>query len=341
MPETSQIPRRAFLAAALAQPPQRKLKIAFLGAAHSHAPGKLAVVRANPAFELAGVVEDVPALRASFQSEGIPLLTREQLLSDPSIEIVAVESEVKRHARDAFAALNAGKHVHLEKPPADNMAETRMVVETARRKQRLLQLGYMWRHHPGMNLMLEAARQGWLGEIYLIKAMMNTLIGPEARPEWNLFPGGQMFEQGCHLLDPIVRLLGKPTRITSTLKTSGAFADTLKDNCVAVLEYPKALAVATTAVLQPSAGPYRCLEIYGANGTATLRPIEPPTLEIDLAKPAGPYPAGRRKVDLPPFHRYEGDFQELVHCLQTGKSLSVTLDQEFALQQVLLEASHM
>lgn len=339
MPPT--LTRRTLLSAAALVQPARKLRIAFLGAAHSHFPGKLAVVRANPAFELAGIVEDDPQIRTRLQAQNETLLTRDQLLADSSIEVVAVESQVKRHARDAFAALNAGKHVHLEKPPADNMAETRTVIETARRKQRLLQLGYMWRHHPGMNRMLEAARQGWLGDVYLIKAMMNTLIGPEARPEWNLFPGGQMFEQGCHLLDPIVRLLGKPAKITSTLKTSGPFPDNLEDNCVAVLDYPKAIAVVTTAVLQPSATPYRCLEIYGTNGTATLRPIEPPALEIDLAKPAGPYPAGRHKVDLPPFHRYEGDFQELAQCIVEGKPLSVTLDQEFALQQVLLEASHM
>ncbi|MGC4050797.1 MAG: Gfo/Idh/MocA family oxidoreductase [Paludibaculum sp.] len=335
--------RRTFLAAtpALAQPPARKINIAFLGAAHSHAEGKIAVVRANPAYSLAGIVEEDPKFRARYEAAGLPLLTREKALSDPSIEVIAVESEVKRHAKDGFAALNAGKHVHLEKPPADNMAETRTVIETARRKQRLLQLGYMWRHHPGMNLMLDAARQGWLGEIYLVKGMMNTLITAEQRPEWNLFPGGQMFEQGCHLLDPIVRLLGRPVKISSVLKTSGDFKDTLKDNAVAVLEYSRAVAVITTAVLQPSANPYRCLEIFGSNGTAVLRPIEQPVLEIDLAKPAGPYKAGRQKVDLAPFRRYEGDFAELARCVTEHKPLSVTLEQEFLLQQVLLEASHM
>ncbi|WP_321472841.1 Gfo/Idh/MocA family oxidoreductase [uncultured Paludibaculum sp.] len=335
--------RRTFLAAvpAFAQPPARKISIAFLGAAHSHAEGKIAVVRANPAFSLVGIVEDDPKFRARYETAGLPMITRDRALSDPSIEVIAVESEVKRHAKDGFAALNAGKHVHLEKPPADNMAETRVVIDTARRKQRLLQLGYMWRHHEGMNRMLDAARQGWLGDIYLIKGMMNTLITAEQRPEWNLFPGGQMFEQGCHLFDPIVRLLGRPAKISSVLKTSGNFQDTLKDNTVAVLEYPRAIAMITTAVLQPGAGPYRCLEIYGTNGTAVLRPIEQPVLEIDLAKPAGPYKAGRQRIDLAPFQRYVGDFSELARCVVERRPLSVTLDQELVLQQVLLEASHM
>ena len=44
------------------------------------------------------------------------------------------------------------------------------------------------------------------------------------------------------------------------------------------------------------------------NGTATLQPIEPPTLTLDLAKSAGPYTKGTQNVPLPAHQRYEGDF---------------------------------
>ncbi len=139
-----------------------------------------------------------------------------------------------------------------------------------------------------------------------------------------------MFELGCHLVDPIVRLLGKPTRIHSTLRTHGQFNDSLKDNTLAVLEYPRALAVMSSSVLQPRAGAFRALEIFGTKATAVLRPIEPPLLEID-----------RAKVELPAFKRYEGDFTELYRCITTNQPLNVTLDEELLVQQVLLEASGM
>ena len=93
----------------------------------------------------------------------------------------SIESEVKPHARYALEALEAGKHLHLEKPPSENMADMRKILDLARRKKLIVQIGYMWRHHPGMNKVIEAARQGWLGDIYLVRGQMNTLITTSTR----------------------------------------------------------------------------------------------------------------------------------------------------------------
>lgn len=305
----------------------RRIRIGFLGAGHSHAEAKLRLVRDSPEWELVGVAEDASS--------------RERILRDESVEVIAVESEVARHAADGLAALLAGKHVHLEKPPADNMRDMRALVEAARKQGRLLQMGYMWRHHPGISKALEAARQGWLGEVYLVRGTMNTLIGADRRPEWAQFRGGQMFEQGAHLLDPMVRLLGRPRKITPFLRTHGAFGDSLKDNTVAVLEYPRGLGIVMSNVLQPNAGPHRAFEVFGSNGSAVVRPVEPAALEIDLAKAAGPYAVGRQKVDLPLYRRYEGDFAELARCVRQNQPLSVSLEEDLLIEEVLLEASEM
>jgi predicted dehydrogenase len=316
--------------AALLQPPARRVSVAFLGAAHSHARPKIDLVRTSPSFQLVGIAEDDPRLRDEYARLGVPLKRRDEILSDPGIELIAVESEVGKHEKDGLDALRAGKHVHLEKPPSDNIAGMRRLVDAARSAKRLLQLGYMWRHHPGINHMLDVARKGELGEIYMVRGTMNTLIDAASRKQWAQFAGGQMFEQGGHLLDPIVRLLGKPLRVQSTLRKHGAFDDTLKDNTLAVLEYPRALAVVTSAVLQPNANSYRSLEILGSKGTAVLRPIEPPVLEVE-----------RVRVNLPPFRRYEGDFQELYRCITGNQSLAVTPEEDLLVQQVLLQASEM
>jgi len=337
--------RRTFLvtaaAAAQAQTPARKVRIAFLGASHSHAHDKIILAAHLPEWDLAGIVEPNAEVREPYVKAGIRVLSREEALGDPSIEVIAVESEVKRHAEDGIAALEAGKHIHLEKPPSYRMADMHRIVTVARAKNRLVQMGYMWRHHTGLNQILNAARQGWLGDVYMVRGTMNTLIGPDRRPEWALFKGGQMFEQGAHIIDPIVRLMGAPKSIHPYLHSDGPYADGLKDNTAVVLQYPKALAIVTSAVLQPNANPHRSFEVLGTNGTAVLRPIEPPRLEFDLEKPAGTLQAGRQVIPLPTFNRYVGDLRELAACVRDNKPLPVTLDQDLLVEEVLLTASEM
>jgi predicted dehydrogenase len=338
--------RRIFLSSALAAPlatqaAAPRIKIAFLGVSHSHASEKVKVVRENPSLELAGIWEEDAKLHEPYQKSGVPILPREQLLNDRSIQVIAVESGVKAHAEQARLALEAGKHIHLEKPPADNLKEFRGLVALARQKRLLVQMGYMWRYHPGINAALEAARKGWLGDVYLVRGTMNTLIGADRRPEWALFHGGQMFEQGCHLIDPMVRLLGRPQKVTPILRRHGAFNDNLADNTVAVFEYPRALGLIMSSVLQPGATQHRAFEIFGSNGNAVVRPIEPPILQIDLATPAGPYQARTQTVQLAPFRRYVGDFAELAEAVRLKRPLAVTPEEDLLVQETLLRASEM
>ncbi len=150
-----------------------------------------------------------------------------------------------------------------------------------------------------------------------------------------------MYELGSHMIDAVVRLLGKPDQVTPFLYTHGPAGDSLKDNTLAVLEYPRAIATVSCATFQPSSGAYRALEVLGTGGTATIRPIEPPTLDVDLARSAGPYLAGSNKKEWPTWERFVGDFAELAAAVRGQRQLSVTPEQELAIQQTLLLASGM
>lgn len=315
-----------------------RLRIGFLGATHSHALDKLRVVLASPDYELVGVCESDAAARESSRKLGAAPLSREELFERS--QVIAVESAVSRHAPDALAALRAGKHVHVEKPPAATLDAFQEMQQVAGAKRLLLQVGYMWRFNPGFVAALEAARKGWLGEVYLVRATMNTLLAADRRAEWAEFKGGAMFEQGCHLIDPLVRLLGRPTAARPVLRTHGG-GDSLADNCVVVFEFPKALGIVTNATLQPNAFAHRFFEILGTNGTALLKPLEPPTLQIDLAQPAGPYQAGKQIVPLPTYQRYVDEFAALAKAVREGGTLGVTPEQEFTVQETLLRASEM
>lgn len=341
------ISRRTFLHTAVAAPlaPQQNpapVRLAFLGASHAHAAAKVQTVRDNPSFQLAGICEPDRGLRDKYTAAGIPLLTRDQVLNDTTIPVVAVESDVPDHATDARAALEARKHIHLEKPPATDMKGLRDLLDAAARRSLLVQHGYMWRYHPGIDAALTAARQGWLGEVFEVRATIHTLVPVDQRSDLARFPGGQMFELACHLIDPLVRLMGEPARVTPFLQRRSPARDTLADNTAAVFEFPRALGIVMSASVQQSAGRQRAFEIFGTNGNAVLRPIEPPVLQIDLKDPAGPYQAGPQTVPMPSYKRYVADFQNLAQAVRAKTPLlPITAEEELRVQRTLLSASGM
>ena len=317
----------------------KRVPIGFLGAVHSHGLEKLKVVLASADWEFVGVHEDESKTRQACEKLGAKLIARDELLQ--RAQVVAVESAVADHARHALLALNAGRHVHVEKPPADNFGEMREMIALAREKKLLFQTGYMWRQNPAFHRLFDAVREGWLGEVFMVRAFMSNLLAPSRRSEWGQFKGGAMFEQGAHLIDPIVRLLGRPRRVTPFLRRDGAFNDSFKDNNVVVLEFDKCVAVLMNSSLHPAKQPPRSLEVLGSNGTASIRPIEPPALELELVKAAGPYKAGPQAVQLPAYERYVDDFAELARAVRGEGALSVTLEEELLVQETVLRASGM
>jgi predicted dehydrogenase len=216
--------RRSFLclaavgsfAGAVATGEERRFKAGFLGLSHSHAREKLRIVRAHSAFNLVGASEPSPDIRGGYP--GVEWMTEEQVIA--TSDVVFVESDVRDHARQALAALRAGRHIHIEKPPSVRLEDMQEMVRLARERNLLLQSGYMWRSHPGFHAIFEAVRAGWLGEVYQLRGMMNTHLAVERRPEWAEFSGGGFFELAAHLVDVVVRLMGRPARISPYLRSS-------------------------------------------------------------------------------------------------------------------------
>jgi predicted dehydrogenase len=313
------------------------LRIGFLGVAHSHGPEKVRTVRESGEWEFIGAAEPNAAVRERLKD--VPFLSREEVLE--RAEVIAVESAVLDHARDAEAALRAGKHVHLEKPPATNMAELKALLALAAENERLVQMGYMWRYNPGVIRILEAAREGWLGKVHAVRGVINTKVGDADRKVNAQFAGGTLFELGCHLIDPIARMLGRPQAVAPFLQHLGPPADGFADNCLAVMQYDGVLATVASSALQPGAHAHRSLEVVGTNGIAILRPIEQPTLVIELAKAAGPYAAGKQTVALPQYRRYAPEFADLASAIREGRPLGITHEEELLVQETILQCCRM
>ncbi len=324
--------RRIFSGAALAasalsaQSPRPK--IGFIGLSHSHGPDKLGAANG---FFVNVTWDDREAFR-----QHAPPTTPEGILADPSIAAVAIEGDVAANFRWAQKAIAAGKHVHLEKPPAATWAEFRNLVNEAKRRKLVLQLGYMWRYNPAIIRLFEMAKGGVFGDIYLVRGTMNTIASPEQRRAWGRFKGGDFFEQGSHLIDLAVWLMGKPAKVSSILRTDGG-TDGFADNTMATLEWPKTLGIFTAATLQPNASAHRFFEVCGTKGTGRVAPIEPPVLHLDLGM--GPGSLVKKAAPLEfEFRRYVGDFAELRDCVAYGRPLSFTPEHDLAATETLFRA---
>lgn len=316
----------------------RRIPVGFLGTGYSHFEEKHRLLRQSTEFDVVGLCEEDDVIRARGPAGG-PWFPANELFR--RAEVVVVESAVRHHARDARRALEAGCHVHVEKPPAASLRDFQDVVRLAEQRKRLLQVGYMWRYNPGLNAVIEAARSGWLGDVFLVRAVMNTSGDEARRREWAEFPGGILFELGCHLVDPIVRLMGEPRRVESVLGRTRPGLDELVDHTAVLLEFDRAVALLSCAAVQPGAGTRRGFEVQGTNGVARVQPLEPPTVELDLTRAAGPYPAGRREIPMPPYRRYADEFVALAAAIRQGKPLPVTGAEEERIQSVLMQACRM
>lgn len=317
----------------------RRVRIGFLGCSHSHGMPKVKLALNSPDWECVGVFEPEAKFRSAAEKLGAKALSAEAVVA--ASEVIAVECDAKDRHRLTRVALQAGRHVHVEKPPTVRLAEFRELLALAREKKVLMQMGYMWRFNPGINAALEAARKGWLGDVYCVRGVINTSLNAESRRSFGEIAGGTMYELGCHLIDPLVRLLGKHAKITPVLRHDAKDADQLADNCVAVFDFKGAVATISSATMQPTAGAHRTFEIQGTNGIAVVKPLEQPVLTVDLAKEAGPYKKGSQVIQFPPYQRYVPEFAELAACVRGGQPLAVTPAEDELVHEALLKASGM
>lgn len=330
--------------ASLAPGAPRVVRTGILGTQHSHTAGKLQAMRDSPDYEVAAVCENDPVARDRAQRDprfqGLRWVNEQQLLGDASLHLIVVECSVWEALPWGKKVIAAGKHLHLEKPPGNEWRPFKELVEEARRKNLLLQTGYVWRCHDGVNAALEAARKGWLGDVYMVRGTMNSDRGPEERAKEAKYRGGGMFELSGHVIDRIVELLGRPKKVQSWLRHDTRIADKLADNNLSVFEYDRALAVIAQAARMSGSGDHRSFEVIGSDGSVMVYPESaPPKMRVNMRRAHGPYKAGWQDITLPPQPRFIGDFKELARAIKSGQPLRLSYDHELLLHETLLRAS--
>ena len=319
------------------------IKIGQIGIGHNHGEAKLAAVRKFPElFQVIGYAEEdeewirkrgmLPAY------QGLPRLSVEEVIAQS--DAVLVECDVWNLTKYAKMCIDAGKHIHMDKPASGTLEEYKALLDDAQAKGLVVQLGYMYRYNPAVLKCFEAVKQGKLGEIYSINAEMSTFHSPEYKRWLTNFPGGIMYILGSHLVDLIVYLLGEPEKITSFLKKTQLDGIDLEDNNLAVLEYEKALARVFVSSVEVNGWGRRQLVVSGSKGTVNIVPLENECTMTwaDTEISTNAYEDMKQTVpvrDLPKDCRYDDMMQDFYDYVMGTKQNPFSYAHDYAVQKVL------
>lgn len=324
----------------------KRIKAAQIGVAHAHASGKMAAMRALPdEYEVVGIAEPDEALRQKWRDNpayrGLKWLSVDDLLATPGLRMVAVETAVKDLVPTADRCVRAGMHLHLDKPGGESLPAFRTMLEEAQRRRLTVQMGYMFRNNPAFQFCFEAVRKGWLGKIFSLDGLMSKWNAPAERGPMLPYAGGVMFELGCHLIDAMITLLGKPQRVAPFGFNLRSSDDDLLDNQLAVLEYPGTLATVRSTITEIEGGQRRQFVVCGELGTIDIRPLEPPKLRLALDRPRDSLRKGYQDVPMPKMvGRYDDQLRELAQVIRGERAHPYSIEHDLIVQETVLRAAN-
>lgn len=322
-----------------------RIKIGQIGVGHSHAAGKLSAHRRSNEYEVIGVVEPNAELRRKAEKsdvyKDVKWMSQEELLDTPGLQAVAVETHVRDLLRTAQACVDRGLHIHLDKPAGTSLREFKKVLDTATARGRVVQMGYMYRYNPAVLFMREALEKGWLGEVFEVHTVMSKVIAPDSRRRLSEFRGGTMLELGCHIIDLLVGVLGKPQRVVPYHQHASSLDDTLEDNMLAVCTYPRAIATVKSAAMEVEGFSRRHFVVCGSEGTLHIQPLDRPDVRLSLSRQRGKYRKGIQDVPFGNYNRYIADAADLARIIRGKKKPDYTPEHDLATQETVLRASDM
>lgn len=335
--------------------PTRPLRVAMYGAAHSHAPGKARVLTAHPRVEFCGVYEPDAAVRTRAQDNpayaGVPWLNSpQQILDDPTIVAVCVEGPEGRCVETAHACVAAGKHIWYDKPAGD-LAIFQSIVDIARERCLLVQMGYMLRYNTAFHQIDRWLREGLLGDLYAVRGHMSTSSSETTRNAQR-YTGGVAFQLAPHIIDQVLWLFGgRPEKVTSFLRNDATPASpSHADNTLVVLEFERragtrqGMAMIDIAHMEPSPAARR-FEVYGTRGSAIIvEPFEPGSaIRLALAEANAGYQKGDQRVEITPTPRaaaFQGELAAFTGALLGHQPPDRSLDHELLVEETLHRAVH-
>ena len=251
-----------------------------------HAP----FIHIMPEFELVSVQERNREDSKLLYPDVKVVKTFEELISDPTIELVIVTTPNDTHFPYAAAAMRAGKHVVLEKPFAITSTDALKLIEISKETGTLLSVYQNRRYVSDFLTIKEILERKLLGEVHEFVAHYDRYRA-EARPNaWREKPepgSGILFDLGPHLIDQALNLFGMPLSITADIKRQRPHART-DDYFEIWMQYDKLKVRLHSGMLVREMGPRYM--VHGTLGSFVKSGEDPQ----EVALRAGEIPTGSR-----------------------------------------------
>jgi predicted dehydrogenase len=165
--------------------------------------------------ELVGCFDEVASVADTFATEfkTHSFISLGELLDIQELDFVIIATRHDSLHSLAIAALNAGKHVFIEKPGAINYLEFKKVCEVARRNDLNVHVGYNHRHHAALKKAYELLNNGSIGDVMFLRGRYGHGGRLGYEKEWRgdklKSGGGELIDQGTHLIDLSIGFLGE------------------------------------------------------------------------------------------------------------------------------------
>ena len=176
----------------------------------------------HPGFEFYAVLERTKKLAGEIYPPVKSVSTIEEILEDPQVELVIVNTPNYTHFDYASLALKAGKHVVVEKPFTVNAVEAEELIRIAKENNRLLTVYHNRRWDSDFLTVRKILSSGILGAVVDAEIHFdryNPGLSYKVHKE-NAGPGtGVLHDLGSHLIDSALQLFGKPSAIFADLRT--------------------------------------------------------------------------------------------------------------------------
>ena len=333
---------------------KERLKIAQIGICHEHASGKIVALKRLPeVFEIVGVVNDIETSKTprcgnpnlDFYKD-LRWMTEEEVLNLPDLDAVVVEVPNNDLVPVALRCMERNLPMHMDKPGGEDLALYKKLLDGCQKRNLPFQMGYMFRGNSAFQFCIRAIREKLIGEVFEIEADMNHCYGGEEYQDYiGKFPGGIMYNLGCHLIDFVVAGMGRPENVTPFLHSAPEDRTAIRNNCMAVLEYPHAI-VTLRACSRDCANTHgRRIRIAGTKGAMVFSPVErfdgkSVEITLTLTKDSGGFPAGEHTLRFrPQADRYENQLIELAKIIRGEMKNPYTYEHDYLVHEVTLAAA--
>jgi len=296
-----------------------------------------------PSAELAAVmdVDEGRAREVSQKFGGVPFCaTVNELVARAEVQAVYIATPTNVHADQCIAALQAGKHVLVEKPVAMSAAEAKQVKAVAQKKGLRLGTGFMMRHHGAHRKIAELLSSGALGTPVLGRAQLSCWYPPMDgawRQDPKLGGGGSFIDMGNHCADLLEMLLGKVKEVCA-FTGNLVHAYESEDSAAVLLRFESgALGFVDTFFNIPDEASANVLEVYGSKGSVrcegTVGQAAGGTCLLTALAETGGYNAqqaraeeGARQLDYEQVNTYQAEIQDFCEAIESGRDPAVTYD---------------